>query len=61
MWAVIELWRPLGSIPIKEIKLNASSRDDIPTLRAIACPLRHGIFPCPISSVGSSALVCPAC
>ena len=24
-------------------------------------PLRHGIFPCPISSVGSSAFVCPAC
>ena len=27
---VIELRRPLGSIPIKEIKLNVKSRDDIP-------------------------------
>ena len=24
-------------------------------------PLRHGIFPCPIPGVGSSAFVCPAC
>ena len=29
---VIELRRPLGSIPIKEIKLNVKSRDDIPEL-----------------------------
>ena len=29
---VIELWRPLGSIPIEEIKLNAKSRDDTTAL-----------------------------
>ena len=32
MWAVMELRRPLGSIPIEEIKLNAKSRDDTPAL-----------------------------
>ena len=29
---VIELRRPLGSVPIEEIKLNAKSRDDTPAL-----------------------------
>ena len=29
---VIELRRPLGSIPVEEIKLNAKSRDDTPAL-----------------------------
>ena len=33
---------------------------EVPELR-VWTPLRHGIFPCPISSVGSSAFVCPAC
>ena len=32
MWTVMELRRPLGSILIKEIKLNAKSRDDTPAL-----------------------------
>ena len=29
---VIELRRPLGSLPVEEIKLNAKSRDDTPAL-----------------------------
>ena len=32
MRTAMELRRPLGSILIEEIKLNAKSRDDIPTL-----------------------------
>ena len=32
MRTVIELRRPLGSIPIEDIKLNAKSRDDTPAL-----------------------------
>ena len=32
MRTVIELRRPLGSVPVKEIELDASSRDDIPAL-----------------------------
>ena len=32
MRTVIELRRPLGSVPIEDIKLNAKSRDDTPVL-----------------------------
>ena len=32
MRTVIDLRRPLGSIPIEDIKLNAKSRDDTPVL-----------------------------
>ena len=46
MRTVIELRRPLGSIPIEEIKLNKSSRDDTPAPRAIVCgrPCDTGFF-----------------
>lgn len=29
---VIELRRPLGSVPIEDIRLNAKCRDDVPAL-----------------------------
>ena len=45
---------------VSRTPLRRQATSDRP--RAIACgPLRHGIFPCPISSAGSSAFAHPAC
>ena len=51
--------RPYGNICL----IAVGCKTKCWSIWAFVCgrPLRHGIFPCPIPGVGSSAFVCPAC